>query len=434
MTIIRYDANDFLRSIYGADKVEEYLYRDGGKSLWDLYFHTAQVHSRICRDFQLSFLEEDSDRNYMIDPHYLLPCCDFDLNKPEMTEEDADGLFAMMGSIVDGKTYKEVMYLLDRYCMSEKNRQQLLEMLIEKYDTYEDDSCLYNAKAICQKHLSVIYPHSEEIIKERTTDAVLIYTDLINTKAKMLHKFIKFYESGFKSLTVFFGLDLLDYAVRTHYSNGQGNVSKKMAELLENLDDFSQIYPQEEDITDETELWRAIIEYDPDDEQNCYMFNQQLSYMITDPDKERLNYLEYFMSKTDKLKKYYGDHPETVVAVYMYRKQTVNHDLLVRLADTPYKEFTLMNGDHHLGRKMEISKMDVLILFLNMYPGFEDRRKIIPEEVLDEVIRRTFFPVTEITTVELIDLLVYSRKYRLKDADLVCWTEAYFEELFKTIS
>ena len=28
MTIIRYDANDFLRNIYGADKVEEYLDAD----------------------------------------------------------------------------------------------------------------------------------------------------------------------------------------------------------------------------------------------------------------------------------------------------------------------------------------------------------------------------------------------------------------------
>ena len=70
------------------------------------------------------------------------------------------------------------------------------------------------------------------------------------------------------------------------------------------------------------------------------------------------------------------------------------------------------------------------MLFLNMHPAFEDNREIMPDSVLDDIIKRTFYPETDIGMTDLISLLCCSKTFRLKDDDLLRWTEAYFDELF----
>ena len=152
--------------------------------------------------------------------------------------------------------------------------------------------------------------------------------------------------------------------------------------------------------------------------------------MTADPDTEWLNHLEYFMSKTDKLKQYYRRFPETVVTAFVYRKPNIGHDLLLRMADAPYQEITVRPAETYHLKKMAISRAEVLMLFLNMHPAFEDDREIMPDSVLDDIIIRTFYPETDIGMTDLISLLCCSKTFRLKDDDLLRWTEAYFDELF----
>ena len=426
------DMNDYLRDLYGSDIVEEYLYRDGGKSLWQLYFRIVRVHVSAERAFQRSVLRQEDIAGSVIETLYCLPCCLRDLDKPEMSAEEADSLMVLAGSFMDRESYLDTILLLNDHRLPKKYCEDLIRSMLDRYCSYAENEPLSNAEATCREELSLIFPDCETLIRDNTAAAVRAYIQAADAKAAMMDQFIGSYQSQFQTIACFYGLEVLEAAMRIDVLDREADYGDEAIEFFESLeDDFDRYLPgmdlkQSECI----EFWKTILCFDPDDDLNCGMFAKHLSSIAFDADEERLNDLRQFMSKTEKLKHIYESFPEAVVNVYAYKKPMISHDLIMRMYNAAYQEKTLSDGRIHRVRTISLSRNEVLLLFLNAKPSFEDERRIMPDQIFSSVLGKILLSETEVGIGELLELLNYSKTYRLKEKALICWTETFFEQLF----
>ncbi len=420
------NVNDYLKDFYGEENVKKYLYRDRGKSLWDLYFTAVGIRMQTYRDFQDLVFSGKTDRFYMISMLYFLPCTCRDLDKPDMSEEDVHALMMLADSSVDASIFAETVLLLHEYRFPEKYRSEMLERLMERNQSPEEfPPCA--ARRLCEERLADIYPECRNLIMERSSAALQTYLHLVDMKTKMMDLFIESCREDFQDGLSFFGADLLDSLIRITVSRKETDGSKEMREFLESLEDdpLRQVFPEELKEGDTKGIWKMILDYEPDSDTNSRMFENNVAYSGS-REEEQLDHLEDLMMKSGKLEEVYALYPEEVISIYRYRRLKIGNKLLFRLLHAPVsaeQPFRIPRV-----RRIMISEEEVLLMFLNEIPSFEDEREYMPDEVLDEIVSFTLLPEMEIATGELVTLINYSRKYRLKEDELLRWTETYFKK------
>ena len=241
----------------------------------------------------------------------------------------------------------------------------------------------------------------------------------MDSKASTLNDFITHYRNGFMTETSLYGLQLNSSLVRAYSSNREESCSEEMKDLLEDLEEsFDQCFPNEDFKDDPVSFWSMITDYFPGNEANGEMFRNEVSYCLCSKETEDLWFVEDFM---ENLSFDYKLDSDLVLSTFLLRKPVLNRKLLKEYSDAQLNMDGLFEPTDLL-----VNREDIMLLFMTMYPAAEDERVMMPEDVIEELIRYTEFEITYLSLLELIMLIHYSEKYRLPDEINMKWTKQYF--------
>ncbi len=415
-----YDINDLLINIFGQELTEDCLPKDGGVSLWDLYFVIAQIHSHGYRRFQKLIINGSvPGHNYVFKP-MLLPCCEHDKNKPVMSKEQYASLTGNLNRTLSDQEFIETMELLNDYRISDDEVKKSLTQELKNIE--QADCCsMHDGMLCCRDNLLRIFPECIKEIYEQTTAVMLAYFIITETTGLIMDRFVKYHRSGLRDFTAFFGIEVESLLIRNHFSSrdSQNADGQVLEEIINGTWDYDGIYPEEGNPRELMKsVWKMVVNHTAEDHLNCELIKKQIRQIGLTRENEHLRFIEYLFGKSDYLHDVYRKNSHLVVSTYMLDRFQVRKDLASRFRKNDTRE-------------NRISLKEIMLLFLNHLPAVEDRREIMPIDVLDEIMQYTLCDQVELSEKQLLKLFDYSDQYRLMDYDLIRWTEKYFEMLMK---
>ena len=417
------DINDLAVELFGWKTVTDNLVRNGGAGIWDLYFEVVASHARHYRAFQKCFFINNDANMYFLNDLFLIPGCRAEAERKAMSREEAEHIISLSGKPLTSHEYIKTVIYLCEFRIPDEQLQVLLKKQLENRKKEWAGNSLYSGKTVCRQKLSKMFPMWSDVVFDNTAQAMNVFNDITSAKEVINRLFLKSLDNGFKKELTISGSVLWASLVRNYYADDPETDNKSNREVYEELfTRFEETYLSYHTLPgDNADFWEEMVNYEPDDLLNNAMFARLLPFASMRKEKEHMMHLEYFFNKTAKLNDYYQNYKEIVVTAYMYDKATLDHVLLKRVADADCKA-------------VKVSRTEIMLLFINRLPVFEDNRKLMAEETVMNLEKYLVKENSAIDLIELLWLLQMADKQRPDEKTLIRWTEQYFETELQKMS